>query len=103
MKPSNRQDDKLPQYLNKLLDDMPLLEPSAEFTRRVMQQVEGGPVPILASKRIPRWRGEVVNGSVAIAATFVFISTGIVGKIVAFDSQIAQLSLYIEKLSRLIS
>jgi len=103
MKPSNRPDDKLPPYLNKLLEQMPLLEPSAGFTGRVMRQVNDRLAPLAARKRKPRWVGELVNGSVAIAATFVFISTGVVGKIVAFDTQIAELSLYIAKISRLIS
>ncbi|TXK79600.1 hypothetical protein [Paenibacillus sp. N3.4] len=100
MKFKHQEDIRLTQYLNKFLDDMPLDEPSSTLTDRVMRSLHApeNSFPPKASKA-PR-RKEWMNSIVAIAATVVLIQSGIISKIMNLDSEVTQLTTYIQKLSQ---
>lgn len=94
-------DDQLQQYLNNLLDEMPLIEPSSSFTDRVMQTIHAQSSSRNETRK--RWNHDIVNGCLAAAATMLFMYSGIVNKIMNIDSEIVQLSAYIEKLTQLLN
>ncbi|MBD0384276.1 hypothetical protein [Paenibacillus sedimenti] len=91
---------RLTQSLNKLLDEMPLMEPSSTITDRIMRSVlEQESNPSLTGKK-PRLRSEVVNSFIASAATILLIQSGIVNKILNIDTGINQLTAYIQQFSQ---
>ncbi|MCZ8517783.1 hypothetical protein O9H85_36950 [Paenibacillus filicis] len=78
---------KLKNYmeLDRLLDSMPLLEAPKDLPDRVARRLrypESRP-PV---KR-PFWRSELANGLIATAATFIFVATGIMGKLVTLNPE----------------
>jgi hypothetical protein len=97
-----RHNDSLTEVrLNRQLDELPILSPAADFTERVMSeltaQIESGWQRNLP-ERLPqsvRWRqasrAELTNGLVATAATYFFVASGMLGKLVTLD--VEQLSL----------
>ena len=78
----HKEDIQLEQYLNKLLDEMPLSEPSPTMTDRIMQSiraVETSPPSGNSHRSLNRpW----MNGAIAIAATVLLIQSGMIGRIV---------------------
>ncbi|MBP1990924.1 hypothetical protein [Paenibacillus eucommiae] len=106
MKKNGQEDNQLQQYLNKLLDDMPLLEANSGLTDEVMKSIQQ---PNRESSHNEAGAGTVsrrqpyIHGVVAMAATFLLIHSGVFHKILTIDSGIVQLSAYIEKLSHLLS
>lgn len=102
MKLNRREEAQLQHYLNKWLDDMPLLEPEADLTDRIMKEIQAANshVPRLHVKMKRSWRKGIGHSLVAAAATVLFITSGILHRLLTIDEQITQLPLYIEKLTR---
>ncbi|MEW9701342.1 hypothetical protein [Paenibacillus sp. SI8] len=99
----NRQDDeRLTQSLNKLLDEMPLIEPTLSFTDRVMRSIQEPEIGSVIKPKKPRWRNDMVNGLVAAAATVLLIQSGIVSKILTIDTEITHLTAYLQQISQLL-
>lgn len=95
-------DERLTQSLNKLLDEMPLLEPSSALTDRVMRSIlEPESAPAAASTK-PRLRSELFHGFIAAAATVLLIHSGVMNKVLTIDTEINQLTAYIQQLSQLL-
>ncbi|NEW09135.1 hypothetical protein GK047_24470 [Paenibacillus sp. SYP-B3998] len=102
MKLKYHEDVLLTQSLNKLLDEMPLLEPSGALTDRVMRSIHE---PLHARKDAStrsRKKSDLVNGLVAAAATILLIQSGIVSRILTLDTEITQLSAYIHQISQIL-
>ncbi|MBP1157112.1 hypothetical protein [Paenibacillus sp. PvR148] len=78
------------------LEELPVLQAPSDLTHRVMSVIEGAAQTAVSGmdagrissnhKRRSYWRSELVNGLVATAATYLFISTGIVGKLITLDA-----------------
>lgn len=82
------------------LHELPLLSAPADLSERVLQSLraiacpgDGGAFPgaseqVLRSEasRKPKRSLELMNGMVAVAATYLFVATGIVGKIASFSA-----------------
>jgi hypothetical protein len=106
MNRNRQQDAELQRYLNNLMDDMPLLEPTSGLTDRIMQRIRN---PLARESQTetaatsPVWKRAVVHGFVAMAATIVFIHSGILDRIMTIDTQMSQLSAYIERISQLLN
>ncbi|OPH56551.1 hypothetical protein BC351_26760 [Paenibacillus ferrarius] len=100
MTPKAQEDIRLTQYLNKLLDDMPISEPSSELTDRIMSGIQEKEQAVLASKTQIRRQAYLLNSSIAIAATVVLIQSGIINKIMNIDAGIMQLTSFIQHLSQ---
>lgn len=100
MKRGQREDHGVTQYLNKLLDEMPLHEPSPMLTDRIMHSLQ--PAKDLTSAVDPRQRANRpwMHGAIAIAATVLLIQSGMISKIVNIASGISQLTDYIQNLSQ---
>jgi hypothetical protein len=102
MKSNRREDVQLQRYLNKLLNEMPLLEPEAGFTDKVMNKIVS---PDRRSREGEfkdnrfKWKKKIGHGLVATAATFMLISTGLLNRLLTINDQLAQLPIYINKLS----
>lgn len=89
---------RLRAYLDMeaLLDELPLLQAPAELEDRVMSSIEmESRGSILAreastsdrrSMKASRWRPELIHGLVATVATYVFVSSGIMGKIMSINA-----------------
>lgn len=97
-----QEDTQLKQYLNKLLDEMPLCEPTPMLTDRIMRAVQAAELPIVHANPQVRRRKGWVNGFVAIAGTVLLIQSGIINKIMHIDAGIIQLTAYIQQLSQLL-
>ncbi|MCS7461380.1 anti-sigma factor [Paenibacillus doosanensis] len=87
---------RLRAYLDmeSLLDSLPLLHASPGLEDRVMQAIaappraaSGQPEARPASARKPRWRAELLHGLVAAAATYLFVSSGVLGKIISINAE----------------
>ncbi|WP_282939840.1 zf-HC2 domain-containing protein [Paenibacillus sp. RC67] len=91
---------RLRAYLDmeSLLDEMPLLQAPLELEDKVMAaigkesqehsfRVAASARSRSTSKRRTRWHNELVHGLVATAATYVFISSGILGKIMSINAE----------------
>lgn len=97
-----REDELLNQYLNKLLDDMPVMEPSEGMTNRIMQRISVPPQPDAALAAQPqissnrRWR----NGAIAIAATVLFIQSGLIHYVLRIQNGVTYLADYIQQMTR---
>ncbi|MEC0230657.1 hypothetical protein [Paenibacillus alba] len=100
MTPKAQEDIRLTQYLNKLLDDMPISEPSSELTGRIMSGIQEKEQAVLASKTQIRRQTYLLNSAIAIAATVVLIQSGIISKIMNIDAGILQLTSFIQHLSQ---
>ncbi|KRF19802.1 hypothetical protein [Paenibacillus sp. Soil787] len=100
MNPKHQEDTRLTQYLNKLLDEMPLSEPSPMLTERVMRRVQSAEIPEIAKNPQVGRRKQWVNSFVAIAATVLLMQSGIINKIMHINSGITQITAYIQHLSQ---
>jgi hypothetical protein len=88
-------------YVNQQLDELPMMSPSADFTERVMSelglQAENGDQETHEKKpfQASRWRrathAELTNGLIASAATYFFVASGMLGRLVSLD--VEQISL----------
>lgn len=83
--------------LEMLLDDMPLLKAPDGLTEQIMEAVQSGSegasggAPSGEEKRLERtasgrWRSELSNGLVAAAATWLFVSTGLLNRLLSIDA-----------------
>lgn len=102
MIPKHQEDTRLTQYLNKLLDEMPLSEPSPMLTERVMRSIQSGEIPEIPRKPQVGRSKDWVNSFVAVAATVLLMQSGIINKIMNIDSGITQITAYIQHLSQLL-
>ncbi|SDE39957.1 hypothetical protein SAMN02799630_05342 [Paenibacillus sp. UNCCL117] len=108
------------------LEELPLLKAPDELVGRVLRDLNGGQAapaedgassagrtearPVTGSPVSgPGWKRELTNGMLAIAATYLFIASGIVGKISSLSTQelesgvrlgASQLSQAVEAVSR---
>lgn len=95
----HQEDIRLTQYLNKLLDEMPVHEPSPFLTDRIMRAVQEGDVAVPQPNAPAPRRKAWVNGFVATAATVFLFQSGLIHKIMNIDSGIVQITAYIQHLS----
>ncbi|MCY9663318.1 anti-sigma factor [Paenibacillus chondroitinus] len=102
MNPKQQEDIRLTQYLNKLLDEMPLNEPSPLLTDRIMRAVQADEITVPQSNWQAYRRKAWVNGLVATAATILLFQLGIIHKIINIDVGIIQITSYIQHLSELL-
>jgi hypothetical protein len=102
MNPKQKEDVQLTQYLNKLLDEMPLSEPSPMLTDRIIRALQAAEPPIALANPQVRRRKEWANGFVAVAGTMLLIQSGIINKIMHIDAAIIQITAYIQQLSQLL-
>lgn len=102
MIPKHQEDTRLTQYLNKMLDEMPLSEPSPMLTERVMRRVQSTETTEISKIHQVGRRKQWVNSSIAIAATVLLMQSGIINKIMNIDSGITQITTYIQQLSRIL-
>lgn len=102
MIPKHQEDTRLTQYLNKMLDEMPLNEPSPMLTERVMRRVQSAEIPENPNNHQVGRRKQWVNSFVAIAATVLLMQSGIINKIMNIDTGITQITTYIQQLSRIL-
>ncbi|WP_036746041.1 anti-sigma factor family protein [Paenibacillus sp. UNC451MF] len=82
--------------MESLLDEMPLLQAPEDIEDKVMGAIgresreQSHRLREASarneSKRRTRWRNELVHGLVATAATYVFISSGVLGKIMSINA-----------------
>jgi hypothetical protein len=93
-----RRDNELAAHirLNRILDELPLEAPPDDFTDRVMKELEwresrGWAVPQVSPEQPSRWqwviRAELSNGLVAAAATYFFIASGFIDRLISADVQ----------------
>ncbi|MGG1601009.1 hypothetical protein [Paenibacillus naphthalenovorans] len=78
------------------LEELPVLQAPSDLADRVMSSIEVEASSVhsgrdsgrtaVSGKRRAYWRSELINGLVATAATYLFISTGIVGKLINLDA-----------------
>jgi hypothetical protein len=95
-------DARLTQSLNKLLDEMPLIEPPSTFTDRVMCSVLNPEHRLRLAPLKSRRKTELINSLVAAAATILLIQSGIVNRVLTIDKEITQLTAYIQQISHLL-
>ncbi|NOU92644.1 hypothetical protein GC093_05290 [Paenibacillus sp. LMG 31456] len=81
-----------------LLDQMPLLAAPPKLEDRIMKSIyaDAGAdigkqaISSVIQKRgagaVNRYRSELVNGFIAVAATYLFINSGIIGKIISINA-----------------
>ncbi|MCY9694586.1 hypothetical protein [Paenibacillus alginolyticus] len=100
MIPKHQEDTRLTQYLNKLLDEMPLSEPSPMLAERVMRRIQSAEIPETPKNPHVGKRKQWVNSFVAIAATMLLMQSGIINKIMHINSGITQITAYIQHLSQ---
>jgi hypothetical protein len=76
---------KLEAYmdLDRHLGEDQLLSPAPGFSSRVMRSIQTPSAPPVHKRRI--WNPEFIHTSIAGIATYLFISTGILGKLSSFD------------------
>jgi len=89
---------RLRAYLDMeaVLNQMPVLTAPADLEDRVMtsigNELQGSRTAREAlarhngSGRVPRWRPELIHGLVATAATYVFVASGIMGRIMSINA-----------------
>ena len=102
MNPRYQENKQLQEYLNKKLDELPLLEPRYSFTDKVMQaidSIDSIPTARYTSAGLPKWKQNTFHGCVAAAATFLLVSTGTLQRVLTINDQMVQLTAYIEKIS----
>ena len=112
MSPKHQENKELQQYLNEMLDELPLLDPRHGFTDKVMQAIgsidssstdssstDSSSTARNAGVGLPNWKQNMIHGCVAAAATLLFVSTGTLHRVLAINDQMIQLSAYIEKIS----
>ena len=80
MIPKDQEDTRLTQYLNKLLDEMPLSEPSPMLTERVMRRIQSAEIPETPKNPQVGRRKQWVNNFVAIAANCIPCNQGLLTK-----------------------
>lgn len=100
MKRVQREDQQVTQYLNKLLDEMPLHEPSSMLTDRIMQSLQSTNDSASTVNSRNSANRPWMHGAIAIAATVLLIQSGMISKIVNIASGISQLTDYIQNLSQ---
>ena len=64
-------------------NDLPLLEPGSSFVDNVMQSIDQDVPRTIPTARIP---GNVGNGLVAAAATYIFVSSGVFRTIININA-----------------
>ncbi|MDD9272272.1 hypothetical protein ACFPES_35260 [Paenibacillus sp. GCM10023248] len=99
MNPKGQEDIRLTQYLNKLLDEMPVHEPNPSLTERIMLAVQEDKVPVQPANAQGTRSKAWMNGMVAATATVLLFQSGLIHKIMNIDSGIIQLTAYIHHLS----
>jgi hypothetical protein len=102
MNPKQQEDIRLTQYLNKLLDELPLNEPSPLLTDRIMRAVQADEISEPPNNWHVYRRKAWVNGLVATAATVLLFQLGVIHKIMNIDMGIIQITTYIQHLSELL-
>ncbi|MBP1967746.1 hypothetical protein [Paenibacillus aceris] len=102
MKPKQQEDIRLTQRLNKLLDELPLHEPSPLLTDRIMRAVQTNEFSAPQVNSQVHRRKAWINGFVATAATVLLFQLGIIHKIMNIDMGIIQITTYIQHLSGLL-
>lgn len=102
MNPKQQEDIRLTQYLNKLLDELPLNEPSPLLTDRIMRAVQTEEISVPPNNGQVHRRKAWVNGLVATAATILLFQLGVIHKIMNIDMGILQITTYIQHLSELL-
>lgn len=86
------------------LHHLPLEHPNLNFTDRVMTELAKNPdislevQPVLAPAF--RFKCEFLHGITAALSTYLFIQSGIMGKIMTLDNKINQFVHFIESLTR---
>lgn len=95
-----KEDIQLEQYLNKLLDEMPLSEPSPTMTDHIMYAIGTVETSTPAGNSQHNMNRPWMNGAIAIAATVLLIQSGMIGRIIHIASDITQLTGYIQNLSQ---
>lgn len=100
MIPKKQEDTRLPQYLNKLLDEMPVSDPGPMLTERIMHAIQTAESSEVQDNPQVHRRKDWFNSFVAITATVLFIQSGLINKIMNFDSGIIQVTTYIQHLSQ---
>jgi hypothetical protein len=79
---------ELERTVNDLLGELPILQPSDDFTDRVMHSIAAaektklGPVTSPGHKGYSQWKVEAAHGVVAFAGTYMFIASGTLHRIV---------------------
>ncbi|WP_442603253.1 hypothetical protein [Paenibacillus sp. KN14-4R] len=97
-------DEILRQSINKYLGPLDVIEPSSDFTDQVMKQV------VIASSQqekgsneapggVIQLRREMIHGAIAAAATYIFIQTGVLSKLLALNTTVLEVTHYIERIS----
>ncbi|NOV02439.1 hypothetical protein [Paenibacillus planticolens] len=99
MNPKQQEDIRLTQRLNKLLDELPLHEPSPLLTERIMRAVQRDEIPQPQTGMQMYRRKAWFNGFVATAATVFLFQTGIIHKIMNIDLGIIKITTYLQHLS----
>jgi hypothetical protein len=107
MSPKQQENKELQQYLNEMLDELPLLEPRHGFTDKVMQaigSIDSSSTDSSSTARnpgvgLPNWKQNMIHGCVAAAATILFVSTGTLHRVLAINDQMIRISAYIEKIT----
>ncbi|MFD0681772.1 MULTISPECIES: hypothetical protein [unclassified Paenibacillus] len=82
-----------------LLDQMPLLAAPPMLEDRIMESINAESRAALGNRAVlqpanqkpgaaavKRYRSELVNGLIAVAATYLFINSGIIGKIISINA-----------------
>ncbi|MGG1555075.1 hypothetical protein [Paenibacillus ferrarius] len=98
-----QEDELFNRYLNRLLDDMPVMEPSGGLTNRIMKRISmpgagNASLAVQPSSPAPnrRWR----NGAIALAATVLFIQSGLIHYVLRIQDGVIQLADYIQQIAR---
>jgi hypothetical protein len=80
--------------MESVLDQMPLMTAPPLLEDRIMKSISKGasrlsdtnPSPRQQPSSVSRRRSELINGLIAVAATFLFINSGILGKIMSINA-----------------
>ncbi|RTE08411.1 hypothetical protein [Paenibacillus whitsoniae] len=98
-----QEDELLNRYLNRLLDDMPVMEPSGGLTNHIMKRISmtgagNASLTVQPSSPAPnrRWR----NGAIALVATVLFIQSGLIHYVLRIQDGVIQLADYIQQIAR---
>lgn len=100
MIPKHLEDTRLTQYLNKLLDEMPVSDPGPLLTERIIHAIQSAEVSETPNNPQNHRRKTWLNSFVATAATILFIQSGLINKIMNINSGITQVTAYIQHLSQ---
>jgi hypothetical protein len=95
------------QFENSMNDQwlhhLPLEHPNSNFTDRVMAELENERYSVSEEQSVITpvfyFKGELLHGLTAALSTYLFIQSGILGKIMTLDIKINQLVHFIERLT----